>query len=88
MGSCRLRDGLLGSLRVKIVVLADHKHLGLPKHRGYEVMLRQDLGPELFFRKYGWIHVPPKPLLGSLYRGDHVAERHVADDEQITSLEA
>lgn len=37
-------------------------------------MLRQDLGPELAFRKYGWIHIPPKALLGSLYRGYYVAE--------------
>src|SRR5262245_51207096 len=46
-------------------------------------MFRQHLAPELVFRKDGRIHVPPKPLLGSLYRGYHVAERHVADDEQI-----
>ena len=83
MVNCRLRNGLLGSVRVKIVVLTKHEHLGLRKHRGYKVMLRQDLGPELVFRKYGRIHVPAKPLLGSLYRGYHVAERHVAYDEQI-----
>src|SRR3954468_1635933 len=83
MGNSRLRDGLLGSLRVKIVVLTKHEHLGLRKHRGYKVMLRKDLGPELVFRKYGRIHVPPKPLLGSLYRGYHVGERHVADNEQV-----
>ena len=83
MGNCRLRDGLLGSLRVKIVVLTKHEHLGLPKHRGYKVVLRQDLGPELVFREYGWIHVPPEALLRSLNRGYDVAEGHVADDQQI-----
>ena len=74
MGNSRLRDGLLDSLRVKIVVFTKHEHLGLPNHRGYKVMLRLNLGTELVFREYGWIHVPPEALLRALNRGYDVAE--------------